>query len=744
MKKFFLLAVLLGTTILLRAQEGMWMLNTLKQVNESDMKRLGFQLTADDVYNVNASSMKDAVARLGGGFCSGEIVSADGLMLTNHHCGYDAIQSLSSVEHDYLTDGFWAKTRAEELPGGFYVSFLQRIDNVSERVLATLNDGMSEEERQAKIAEIGATLEQEAVGELKHISADFKTMYEGNEFYIFVYKDYPDVRLVGAPPSAIGKFGGDTDNWMWPRHTGDFSMFRVYTGPDGEPAPPAAENIPFKPKYWFPISLEGVQEGDFSMVMGCPGSTDRFLSSQGVQLALDVEQPSRVKIRRAKLDVYDKHMEADNAVRIQYASKYAQVSNYWKYFIGQQRGLKRLHVFDKKKKLENDLSTWIDADPARKSKYGGYLSELEAGYAERAKYEKANTYMQEAAFGCEALINGIRIHANGLYNELSAPKPDAAKVAAIATRIQRRSGTMWGDYNAPTDQEVTAEMFRLMGKDLPADMRPAVINDVILKKFKGNYDAWAAALFKTSILCDSAKFNKFMAAPSAKVLKKDLGFQAAQSAFDLFQQVGAASAGAQLRIDRGYRLMVAAMREREPGKMWYPNANSTIRMSYGQVAGYKPGDAMHYDHITTANGILEKEDNTNDEFKVPAREHELLVKRDYGRYADKSGELVPCFISRNDITGGNSGSPVINGKGQLIGIAFDGNWEAMSGDIAYETELQRMISVDIRYVLWTIDKFAGAKHLVDEMTIAPPTPVAPPPAPVGDALAPKGSSVPKK
>jgi len=741
MKKSFLLATLLCTAVLLRAQEGMWMLNTLKQVNEADMKRLGFQLTADDVYNVNASSMKDAVARLGGGFCSGEIVSADGLMLTNHHCGYDAVQGLSSVEHDYLTDGFWAKTREDELPGGFYVSFLQRIDDVSARVLAELNDGMSEEERQGKIAEIGATLEQEAVGEAKHLSADFKTMYEGNEFYVFVYKDYPDVRLVGTPPSAIGKFGGDTDNWMWPRHTGDFSMFRVYTGPDGEPAAPAKENIPFKPKFWFPISLEGVQEGDFSMVMGCPGSTDRFLSSQGVQLALDIEQPSRVKIRRTKLDVYDEHMAADNKVRIQYASKYAQVSNYWKYFIGQQRGLKRLHVYDKKKKLENDLSAWIDADAGRKAQYGSYLSELEAGYAERAKYEKANTYMQEAAFGSEAVLNGIRIYANGLYNELKAPKPDAAKVAAIATRLQRRAAGMWGDYNAPTDQDVTAEMFRLIGNDLGADMRPSVINDVVLKKFKGNYDAWAAAMFKTSILCDSAKFNKFMAAPSAKVLDKDLGFQAAKSAFELFQQVGGASQAGQLRIDRGYRLMVAAMREREPGKMWYPNANSTIRMSYGQVASYKPGDAMHYDHITTANGILEKEDNTNDEFIVPAREHELLVKKDYGRYADKNGELVPCFISRNDITGGNSGSPVINGKGELIGIAFDGNWEAMSGDIAYETELQRMISVDIRYVLWTIDKFAGAKHLVDEMTIAqpavkveaaapaappvPPTPVAP-------------------
>jgi Peptidase S46 len=716
MKKSLLLSGLLLVAAALHAQEGMWMLNTLKQVNEADMQRLGFKLTADDVYNVNASSMKDAVARLGGGFCSGEIVSAEGLMLTNHHCGFEAIQSASSVEHDYLTNGFWAMTRDQELPAGFYVSFLSRIDDVTSKVLAAVNDGMSEEERQGKIAEVGATLEQEAVGDAKHMSADFKTMYEGNEFYVFVYKDFPDVRMVGAPPSAIGKFGGDTDNWMWPRHTGDFSMFRVYTGPDGEPAEPAKDNIPYKPKYWFPVSLDGVKQGDFSMVMGCPGSTDRFLSSQGVKLALDTEQPSRVKIRGRKLDLMKEDMDASDAVRIKYAAKYAQVSNYWKYFIGQQRGLKRLHVYDKKKQHEGELTAWINGDAARKAKYGAFNTELETGYAERAKYEEASTYMQEAAFGCEGVLMGMRMM--GLYNQLKTDPKDAAKIAAGSTRIQGRMMDMWKDYNPATDQKITAAMFRMIGADVDPAMQPTVIKDVIQKKFKGDYEAWAAAMFKSSILCDSAKMNKFLAKPSIKVLEKDLGFQAAQSSLNVYQQVlGPAIGAAQLKIDKGYRLMVAAMREREPNKMWYPNANSTIRCSYGQVGDYTPGDAMHYDFVTTADGILEKEDNTNEEFVVPARQHELLSKKDYGRYADEKGELITCFISKNDITGGNSGSPVINGKGELIGIAFDGNWEAMSGDIAFEPELQRTISVDIRYVLWTIDKFAGAKHLVDEMTL---------------------------
>lgn len=714
MKRILSLYTAALLVIAVHAHEGMWLLNKLKQVNEAEMQKLGFKLTAEDIYSINGSSMKDAVIRLGGGFCTGEMVSAEGLFLTNHHCGYDAIQSLSSPEKNYLENGFWAMNRSEELPAGFPVSFLQTIEDVTEKVRAELTDGMSEDERIAKIQEVAARLRMEAA-QGNGMSADFKEMFEGNEFYIFTYKSYPDVRLVGTPPSAIGKFGGDTDNWMWPRHTGDFSMFRVYSGPDGEPAEYSESNIPYKPKHHFPVTLQGVKEGDFAMVMGYPGSTDRFLSSHGVKLALDIEQPSRVEIRRKKLDIYEEFMDKDSVVDLKYASKHAQVSNYWKYFIGQQRGLKRLKVYEKKKAQEDELMAWVNADASRKQKYGDIITLLENGYKERTKFEKAATYMQEAAFGSEMIIMGFRTM--GLKKQLETDPKDAAKIAAMVAQVKGSADEFFKDYHAPIDQKVTANMFRMMYNNVEHDLLPDVMK-TIQGKFKGDFDRWAAEIFKTSILTDKARMEAFLAKPSLKVLEKDLGVQAMESSLNHYRNIlGPALDVSATDIAKGYRLMVAAMREKDPNKQWYPNANSTMRVTYGTVGSYIPADGMFYKHTTTADGILEKEDNTNDEFIVPKRQHELLKARDYGRYADENGELIVGFISNNDITGGNSGSPVINGNGELIGIAFDGNWEAMSGDIAFEPELQRTISVDIRYVLWTIDKFANAGHLVKEMTL---------------------------
>ena len=733
MKKIFsLLLVAMFAVGSAFAGEGMWLLNKLKQVNEAHMRQLGFKLTAEDIYSLNQASMKDAVARLGGGFCSGEVVSADGLMLTNHHCGYSAIQSLSSVEDDILTDGFWAMSRDQEKPAGFSVSFLQYITDITDTVLAVLNDGMSEAERDSVIGAMAQGIEGRATEAGPHIQADFKQMFEGNEFYLFVYKTYPDVRLVGTPPNAIGKFGGDTDNWQWPRHTGDFSLFRIYTGPDGEPAEHDAANIPFKPQWHFPVSLDGVKKGDFAMIMGFPGSTDRFLNSDGVKLALDVEQPSRVKIRGEKLDIMKAHMNADNAVRLKYAAKHAQVANYWKYFIGQQKGLKAQHVFDRKKAQEESLMAWVNADADRQAKYGQVMQDLAEGYAERARYEKAFTYMQEAAFGSEAVVFGFRVF--GLKRQLEKDPKDTEAINAMADQVRSRARDFWKNYDPGIDQGVTAAMFRMIHQEVEPAQQPEVIQTV-MKKYKGDFDKWAAAVFKTSVLTDSTRLMAFLAKPSLKVLEKDLGMQAMESCLGHYRSVLAPAIDhAQVKIDKSYRLMVAAMREKEPAKMWYSNANSTERLTYGIVNDYRPADAVHYDLVTTHVGILQKEDPSNDEFIVPARQKELILAKDFGQYADENGDLPINFISENDITGGNSGSPVINGNGELIGIAFDGNWEAMSGDISYEPELQRTISVDIRYVLWVIDKFAGAKHLVDEMTVVKAEPEAAsevaPPAPV--------------
>ncbi|HRH38130.1 MAG TPA: S46 family peptidase, partial [Flavobacteriales bacterium] len=599
LKRTLSIAALLFAAVV-NAQEGMWLLDAIKKVNESDMQSMGCKLTAEQIYDVNNSSMKDGVVRLGGGFCSGEMVSSDGLFLTNHHCGYDAIQSIYEAEHVYLTDGFWAMTREQGAPAEFYVSFLQLIENVTDRVLGKVNDDMPEAERRAAIRKYGQELEKEFETD-KNISADFKSMYDGNEYYIYIYKDYHDVRLVGAPPSSLGKFGGDTDNWMWPRHTCDFSMFRVYTAPNGDPAEFSKENVPFKPKWWFPISLSGVEQDDFSMVMGCPGRTNRFLCSDGVNMELTISQPSVVKIRTELLSLMKQDMDASAAVRIKYASKYASIANYWKYFIGQQRGLKRLHVYDKKVAIEGDLSKWIASDPERQKKYGQYRDLLRQGYAERSKYQKGATYMNEAAFGSEAMDMSFNLV--GLKAALEAKPVDQAAVDKAVADVREAMPGFYKDYNAATDQKITAAMFRLIHTDVEADLQPTVMAE-IEKKFKGDYDAWAAELFKTSLVTDSTKLSAFLRKPSLKVLQKDMALHTMESCVDMARNgISAKIQAAQPNIDKGYRLMLAAMREREPNRKWYPNANSTIRLSYGKVGDYKPGDAMHYDYVTTADGI---------------------------------------------------------------------------------------------------------------------------------------------
>ncbi|MGB0525254.1 MAG: S46 family peptidase [Flammeovirgaceae bacterium] len=694
--------------------EGMWLPMFIKRLNYEDMQKKGLQLTPEEIYSINNSSLKDAIVRLGRGFCTAEVISDKGLILTNHHCAYDVIQDNSTTENNYLRDGFWAKDLKSELPNpGLTASFLVRMEDVTEKVLANVSDEMSDADRAGAIRQAAKELEGKASEDGKY-DVQVKSFFAGNEFYLFVYKTYRDVRLVGAPPEAVGKFGGDTDNWMWPRHTGDFSMLRIYAGPDNEPADYSENNVPLKPKHHLPISLKGVKEGDYAMVMGYPGSTDRYLSSYGVKMALEKSQPTTVKIRGERLDLLKEDMDESEEIRLKYASKYASVSNYWKYFIGQQAGLKRLKVYDKKKALEDQFNKWVTADQSRKEKYGEATKLLEEGYAEMQELALSRVYLNEAALGSEILRFAFRFLS--LDEALNASDPDQGKIKKMAESLKKRAEGFYKEYNAPTDQKVTAALLELYYKGVPKNQHPDLFT-TINSKYKGNFEKYAAVLFKKSIFADQSELNAFLADPSAKVLSKDPAMAAINSIFTNFRTNIAPKMGpATQKIAKGNRLFIDGIRKMNANKKYYPNANSTMRLTYGTVLPYQAKDAVNYDYVTTSKGILEKEIPNDQEFHVPPKLHDLLVKKDFGQYAE-NGELITCFLTNNDITGGNSGSPVINAKGELIGVAFDGNWEAMSGDIAFEPELQRCINVDIRYVLFIIDKYANAKHLVDEMTL---------------------------
>jgi len=688
------------------ADEGMWLPMFL---NYEDMQKKGLKLTPEQIYDINNSSLKDAIVRLGSGFCTGEMISSQGLMLTNHHCGFSVVQQNSTEEHNYLEDGFWAMKKSEEIPAGFSVSFLVRMEDVTKSINAELNADMTEEQRAKKIAEVKAKIEKSVTEDGKY-SADIKSFYKGNEFYMFVYETFNDVRLVGAPPSSIGKFGGDTDNWMWPRHTGDFTMFRVYANKNNEPADYAEDNVPYQPRHHLPISLKEIEKGDYAMIFGYPGSTDRFLTSYGVKLATEKDQPARVKLRREKLDLYEEGQAKRGKVKIQYAAKHAQVSNYWKYFIGQTKGLKRLKVYEKKKAQEDTFMAWVNKDNSRKEKYSDVMKMYKEGYDELGKIKLSQTYIGEAFFGIEMLA--LAISSSGMEATLGTDK-EAATVKRMRAVIEDR----FKDYNQEIDQNVFAAMIKAYHEDLPKDQQAPYIGELI-NKYKGDYEKMTASVFKKSIFSSKEKMNAFLDKPSLKVLKKDMAYKIGSEGYNFYiTQMSPKFNAINEKLGKAARLYVAGLREMNPDKAYFPDANSTMRVTYGNVLDYFPKDAVYYNFFTTLEGVMEKEDPTNREFIVEPKLKELYDSKDYGQYARKDGKMQVCFISNNDITGGNSGSPVINANGELIGTAFDGNWEAMSGDIAFEDELQRTISVDIRYTLFIIDKYAGAGHLVDEMTI---------------------------
>jgi len=688
--------------------EGMWLPMFLKQLNYSDMKKLGLKLSAEDLYSINHSSLKDAIVQMGN-FCTGEIVSPNGLMFTNHHCGYDAIATSSTVEHDYLANGFWADSYEQEIPiEGLYVSFLVEMRDVTNEVLGdkvkALNKSNYAQEIQDRIDAL--VLENSQQGKYKVVIKDF---FEGNEYYMFIYQVYTDIRLVGAPPSSIGKYGGDTDNWMWPRHTGDFSIFRVYADKDNNPADYSKDNVPYKAKYYLPISIKGIEKNDFAMIWGFPGTTERYMTSYEVDNTLKNTNPAIYTAGQYMLPVMKKHMDADPAVRLQYASDYASMMNMWKNKQGESRGLQRLKVYDKKLSIEKRLQEWIDKQNT--SQYKNVIKDLSTSSATvmASALNKSSWYYNMALYmskrGMLALRQTFSMQVLDATNKLDDNAIERLKISAT-------------EHFKSYDQQTEKDLFRAllqMCNDMPKDCQIKVISDLINKE--GGVEKLNEKIFKNSIFASQENYDKFISKPKMKKLEKDLMSIIVCSMYEALVKADPDIEKANVDFADARQNFVMALKEMDPSLVRYPDANSTLRLTYGTVLDYYPADAVHYDYTTTLEGVMEKEDSQNDEFIVPSKLKDLYEMKDYGEYADKNGKLIVNFLTNNDITGGNSGSPVINANGELIGLAFDGNWEAMSGDIAFEPELQRTICVDARYVLFIIDKFASCKRIIDELKI---------------------------
>lgn len=708
MKKLWAVLLLLVASGQVFADEGMWVLKELNKQNLERMKELGFTPSYEQLYSETDPCVANAVVIFGGG-CSGITVSNEGLIFTNHHCGFGSIQQLSSVEHDYLKDGFVSQSKEEELPvPGLTVRYLRETVDVSDRINSQIASIKEEHLRLAAADSIGQAMA-DSVGNTEFQAADVVPFYNNNKYFLIVYDVFNDVRMVFAPPSSVGKFGGDTDNWMWPCHTGDFSVFRVYAGADNKPAAYSKDNKPYQPKYVAEVSLQGYQDKDYAMTIGFPGSTDRYLCSWGVQQRIEDSNKPRIEVRGIKQAIWKDAMLKSDEVRIKYASKYAGSSNYWKNSIGMNKGLANLKVIDRKREEEAAFAAWVAQDAKRKEVYGDVLNLLEKGYTSSSEYKKISTYLGEAFLSGAEIVKLARM--------IQSVDVKGSTPEEIDIFLEDNIKSFFKDYGASLDRKVLAAMMKIIKERVPAENLPDIYKKVD-KKYKGDYEKYAADVFKktsilsydniASMLKDPKKYAKLKKDPAA-----ELSLSVLISLFELQQLTG----DSYYDIAKGERLYFAGLKEMHPEKAFASDANFTMRVSYGSIGGYRPYDAAWYDYYTTQKGIFEKENPESDEFWVQPEILNLIRSKDFGQYANKDGELQLCFLSNNDITGGNSGSPVFDKNARLIGLAFDGNWEAMSGDIAFEPDLQRTISVDIRYVLYMIDKWGKCPRLIEELKL---------------------------
>lgn len=708
-----LISLLFGRSI---AHEGMWIPLFLGEINEAQMKEMGMNISAEDIFSINNSSLKDAIAIFGRG-CTSEVISEDGLLLTNHHCGYRQIQRHSSVEHDYLTNGFWAMSREEELPNpGLTATFLVEMREVTEEVLKGIDGGIDEEKRAEIIAEnLKKVKEVNAMD--NGIDVKIKPFFSGNRYFMFFYEVFKDVRLVGAPPSNIGKFGGDTDNWMWPRHTGDFSLFRIYANKDNKPAKYSKDNIPYQPKRHLTISLQGIDKGDFTFVYGYPGRTQEYLISDAVELITKKENPIKIDLRTKKLNVMKAAQNADAKVRIQYAGKVASLANGWKKWQGENKGIRRMAAINQKRLKEEAMLKWLDENPDMKKKYGNIITDYQQLYKDYTPLRIQYQYYREAGMGIELLsfASGFQ----KLIDELSAENPNQVKLTEESKKLKGMISAFYKDYYQAVDKEIATMMIEEYINGVKETNLPDYFQ-VIKNKSKGNYQKFVDYLFDKSIFTEKESLIELIEKPNKKTLRKiskDPAFQFAVSLKNKYEELKETSKELTSGLSALNRKFMQMQMDFEPEKLFYPDANFSLRIAYGKVDGYFPRDGVYYKHYTTLEGIMEKENPDIYDYVVEDQLKKLYDEKEYGRYASENGQMNVCFTASNHTTGGNSGSPVFNANGHLIGINFDRNWEGTMSDIVYDPDQCRNITLDIRYCLFIIDKFAGAGHLVDEMTI---------------------------